>query len=174
MAIAGLRGAACSISWPPILSTVSFTLPLPPTCGVSASRSHVHWPKVPALTTNADTVEDNLRRVAAILADDGPAAAYESMLAGGSNQTKFMGPAYFTKFLFFTGYRDAGVELRPLILDRRVATALRERGVFGLKAGNADWPSELYRRYLTYCHEQNPTDPAAVEADLFNEGRAPA
>lgn len=54
-----------------------------------------------------------------------------------------------------------------------MAIALRERGVFGPKAGNADWPSELYRRYLTFCHEQNPTDPAAVEADLFNEGRDP-
>ncbi len=128
---------------------------------------------VRAFTANADSVEDNLRRAAAILADDGPVAAYESMLAGRPNQTKFMGPAYFTKFLFFSGYRDAGAELRPLILDRRVAIALRERGVFGPKAGNADWPSELYRRYLTFCHEQNPTDPAAVEADLFNAGRAP-
>ncbi|OBG00767.1 hypothetical protein A5773_04175 [Mycobacterium sp. 852014-52450_SCH5900713] len=127
---------------------------------------------VRAFTTNADTVEANLRQAAAILAKDGPVAAYESMLAGGSAQTKYMGPAYFTKFLFFTGYPDTTADLRPLILDKRVATALRERGVFGPRAGNADWPSDLYRRYLTYCHEQNPTDPAAAEADLFNEGRA--
>jgi hypothetical protein len=127
---------------------------------------------VRAFTTNAETVEGNLRRGATILAQEGAVAAYESMLAGGSAQTKYMGPAYFTKYLFFTGYQDTGAELRPLILDKRVASALRERGVFGPRAGNADWPGELYRRYLTYCHEQNPNDPVAVEADLFNEGRA--
>jgi hypothetical protein len=127
---------------------------------------------VRAFTTNAGTAEANLREAAAILADDGPVAGYESMLAGGSAQTKYMGPAYFTKYLFFTGYHDPAAELRPLILDKRVATALRERGVFGPRAGNADWPSELYQRYLVYCREQNPADPVAVEADLFNEGRA--
>lgn len=127
---------------------------------------------VRAFTTNADTVETNLRQAAAILIKDGAVAAYESMLAGGSAQTKYMGPAYFTKYLFFTGYHDPAAELRPLILDKRVATALRDRGVFGPRAGNADWPSDLYHRYLTYCHDQNPTDPVAVEVELFNAGRA--
>jgi hypothetical protein len=135
------------------------------------SRRSVGW-LVRAFTTNADTVENNLRRGAAILAEDGAVAVYEAMLAGGSAQTKYMGPAYFTKYLFFTGYRDPVAGLRPLILDKRVAAALRDRGVFGPRAGNADWPSDLYRRYLTYCHEQNPADPVAVEVELFNAGRA--
>ncbi|WP_236735182.1 hypothetical protein [Mycolicibacterium peregrinum] len=128
---------------------------------------------VRAFTTNADTVEDNLRKAASTLISEGAVAAYESMLRGGSAQTKFMGPAYFTKFLFFIGYQNPEVTgLRPLILDKRVATALRSRGVFGPKAGDADWPSNLYERYLAYCQEQNPGDPETVEADLFNEGRA--
>lgn len=127
---------------------------------------------VRAFTTNVHTVEDNLREAATILDKDGAVAAYESMLAGRAAQTKFMGPAYFTKYLFFTGYRDTTAELRPLILDKRVATALRARGVFGPKSGNADWSSDLYQRYLMYCHEQNPADPVAVEADLFGEGGA--
>ncbi|WP_445168778.1 8-oxoguanine DNA glycosylase OGG fold protein [Mycolicibacterium sp. Dal123E01] len=128
---------------------------------------------VRAFTTNADTVENNLRSAALILARDGAVAAYESMLRGGSAQTKFIGPAYFTKFLFFMGYRNPAVTgLRPLILDKRVATALRERGVFGPKAGDGDWPSNLYERYLTYCLEQNPGDPETVEAELFMAGRA--
>jgi hypothetical protein len=134
------------------------------------SRMSIGW-LVRAFTANTTTVEDNLRLAAATLARDGAVAAYESMLAGGPAQTKFMGPAYFTKYLFFTGYHDPAAELRPLILDKRVATALRGRGVFGPKAGNTHWPSELYRRYLTYCHDQNPADPEAVEAGLFTEGR---
>lgn len=129
--------------------------------------------RVRAFTMNADTVENNLRTAASILETDGAVAAYESMLHGGAAQTHEMGPAYFTKFLFFIGYQNPAVTgLRPLILDKRVATALRHRGTFGPKAGNGGWPSDLYERYLTYCQEQNPDDPEAVEADLFNEGRA--
>lgn len=128
---------------------------------------------VRAFTANADTVEHNLRTASATLVSEGAVAAYESMLRGGPAKTKFMGPAYFTKFLFFIGYQNREVTgLRPLILDKRVATALRQRGVFGSKAGDADWPSNLYDRYLSYCHDQNPRDPEAVEAELFNEGRA--
>ncbi|WP_236728511.1 hypothetical protein [Mycolicibacterium obuense] len=128
---------------------------------------------VRAFTANADTVEDNLRNAASILERDGAVAAYESMLRGGTSQTKFMGPAYFTKFLFFIGYQNPAVTgLRPLVLDKRVATELRARGVFGPKSGDADWPSNLYERYLIYCLEQNPDDPEAVEAELFMAGRA--
>jgi hypothetical protein len=38
------------------------------------------------------------------------------MLIGDSAQTKYMVPAYFTKFLFFTSYSDPAAEVRPLIL----------------------------------------------------------
>lgn len=128
---------------------------------------------VRTFTRNPGTVEGNLRRAAAILLNQGAIAAYEAMLRGGPAQTKYMGPAYFTKFLFFTGYRNPAVpEPRPLILDKRVATALRARGVFGPRASDGDWPSHLYSRYLAYCHDQNFTDPEAVEIELFNEGRA--
>jgi hypothetical protein len=49
---------------------------------------------------------------------------------------KFMGAAYFTKFLFFAGYRrQAPAGLPPLILDNRVATALR---AWQIKPG---WPN---------------------------------
>ena len=140
---------------------------------------------VRAFTTNSDVVEGKLRRAARILAEEGPVAAYGSMLRGGSAWTKFMGPAYFTKFLFFIGYHDPGLSshgtkepdprnpelsYRPLILDRRVATALRERWVFPPGTGNSNWPSDLYRRYLAYCHEQYPSDPEAGEYELFNYG----
>jgi len=72
--------------------------------------------------------------------------------------------------LGLAGYRG-DADLKPLILDRRVARALRGRGVFGPKTGNTNWPSHLYRTYLEYCREQNPKDPAAVEKSLFNEGK---
>ena len=127
---------------------------------------------VRAFTANTD-VENNLRLAASILTEDGAVAAYRSMLSGGRAKTKFMGPAYSTKFLFFIGYRNPAVTgLRPLILDKRVATALRSREVFGPKVRDSGWPSSLYERYLSYCQQQNRDDPEAVEAQLFNEGRA--
>ncbi|WP_254902325.1 hypothetical protein [Mycobacterium simiae] len=128
---------------------------------------------VRAFTANVDTVENNLRLAASILTEDGAVAAYRSMLSGGRAKTKFMGPAYSTKFLFFVGYQSQVVTgMRPLILDKRVATALRSREGFGLKAGDSGWSSSLYERYLTYCQDENPGDPEAVEVELFIEGRA--
>ncbi len=125
-----------------------------------------------AFTANPDTVEKNLRLAASILTDEGAVAAYRSMLPGGRAKTKFMGPAYFTKFLFFIGYQNPAVTgLRPLILDKRVATALRSREVFGPKAGDSRWPNTLYERYVAYCRGENPGDPEAVKVELFNEGR---
>jgi hypothetical protein len=125
---------------------------------------------VKPFTKNRETVEGNLQRSAAALAADGPVAAYEAMIRGGSASTRFMGPAYFTKFLYFSGYRSAA-DLKPLILDRRVARGLRARDAFGPNSGDTNWPSHMYRTYLEYCHEQNPDDPAAVEMALFNEGK---
>jgi hypothetical protein len=138
--------------------------------GVGFSSRWRIGPLVRAFTRNADKVEDNLRRAASVLADDGAVAAYTAMAKGGCAWSKFMGPAYFTKYLFFIGYGQPDVEMRPLILDRRVARALRARGIFDHRTGDTGWPSYLYRQYLTYCSEQNPADPVAVEIELFNEG----
>ena len=121
-------------------------------------------------TRNQDTVGANLQRASTVLVADGPVAAYEAMFRGGSASTKFMRPAYFTKFLYFSGYRS-DADLKPLILDRRGARALRGRAVFGPNTGNTNWPSHLYRTYLEYCRDQHSTDPAAVEMALFNEGK---
>ena len=79
-----------------------------------------------------------------------------------------MGPAYFTKFLFFIGYASAPDGRRPLILDRRVATALRDREVLAL--GDSGWSTDDYERYLEYCHQTSPDNPEAVEIELFNAG----
>lgn len=128
---------------------------------------------VRAFTTNAGSVEQNLQAGAAILARDGVIAAYDAMKPGGVARTRFMGPAYFTKFLFFAGGRVRGVDgLHPLVLDKWVATALRARGIFAPGVGDSGWSTELYRRYLVYCQEQDPADPESVEVELFGEGRS--
>jgi hypothetical protein len=138
-----------------------------------------HWAfqvrlRVRAFTLNSSTVEAKLRRAASILEHGGPVEAYDVMLGGdtGPDGTRIphMGPAYFTKFLYFIGYHDHAHDMRPLILDRRVATALRQRGEFDQAAPNEAWPTSLYEQYLTYCHNENPDNPQQVEVELFNEG----
>lgn len=139
--------------------------------GIGKNAYSIRW-MVRAFTRNTDVVEDKLRLAASVLENDGPVAAYKAMFRGGEANMKFMGPAYFTKFLFFIGYKDTAAELRPLILDKRVATALRKRPDFPLQPRDGDWPSTVYEQYLTYCRDQNSDDPEAVEIALFNEGRA--
>lgn len=126
---------------------------------------------VRGFTRNREAASDKLRTAAAIMAADGPVAAYRAMSSGGVARLPYMGPAYFTKFLYFNGYRNDSLAVRPLILDKRVATALRRREVFPPNAPNAGWASGLYESYLNYCHDLNPADPAAVEIELFEQGR---
>ena len=83
-----------------------------------------------------------------------------------------MGPAYFTKFLFFIGYHHPAHDLRPLILDKWVATALRQRGVF-----DQSCPERAGRHRSTSSTSRTATtkiqgNPEAVEIELFNEGGA--
>lgn len=129
---------------------------------------------VRAFTKNVDVVESNLRAAADVLATDGAVAAYKAMSPGGAAYTKFMGPAYFTKFLFFAGYRNSDLPggLRPLILDKRVASALRHRTDFSPKLGDGSWPSHIYEEYLAFATTQRPDDPEEIEIKLFIEGRA--
>ena len=59
------------------------------------------------------------------LAAEDPMAAYASMCPGGAARLMHLGPAFFTKVLYFAG---AGATDHPSpILDRNVATALNKR-----------------------------------------------
>lgn len=76
------------------------------------SRRSIRW-LICAFTTNSDSVEDNLRSSAATLATNGAVAEYEAMRPGGSANSKYTDPAYWTKYLFFTGYLHPDTTLRP-------------------------------------------------------------
>jgi hypothetical protein len=56
---------------------------------------------------------------------------------------KYLGPAFFTKYLYFAG---GGAATRPcVILDRVVAANLRARGWDGLRS--ASWSAVTYVQY---------------------------
>lgn len=101
-----------------------------------------------------------------LLRETGPVAAYDALL--GRLRIAHLGPAFFTKFLYFAGY-DAGTEPRPLILDRFVAR--------GLRAGwpSTGWTSGQYGEYLRHAQvwaRESGTTPDAVELALFRAGKA--
>lgn len=77
------------------------------------------------------------------LSREEPKAAYEALRPAG-NLIRWLGPAFFSKFLYFAG---AGRPDHPcLILDARVAKALHLAGWSSLHPGGA-WPAGTYERY---------------------------
>lgn len=116
------------------------------------------------------------------LADRGPLAAYRLLAGeeGGAHAIRGLGPAIFTKILYFAGgveaERSAG-PLRPLILDHRVAAAVAH-GIAGEHLVAASprsypWPAHWYELYLELAHqwaEKLATTPDVVEWMLWNRG----
>lgn len=90
----------------------------------------------------------------------------------GPAKIKGLGPAFFTKLLYFAAGRPTPADTRhPLILDRRVAVALGWTKTSG-------WRTSEYSQYLDLVEQLQerwrpdlPTD--VIEYTLFQAGRAP-
>jgi hypothetical protein len=100
---------------------------------------------------------------AAAAAGDNPTAAYEVLRPAG-NVITGLGPAFFTKFLYFA----AGGERGCLILDARVAGRLRRSCGWKSLIGTTAWPATTYARYLrllTRWADELSSDDRHVQAD---------
>lgn len=101
--------------------------------------------------------------------------AYKQFFAG-PNHLERLGPAFFTKIIYFAGYRRGAGGVQPLILDRIVAGRLPD------KAGAANryswgWFPNTWLDYLRWAAKQSAraeynSEPDHVEMDLFNGVRA--
>ncbi|UPK66453.1 hypothetical protein MYP14_25625 (plasmid) [Rhodococcus pyridinivorans] len=106
-----------------------------------------------------------------------PGTAYALLYPDNRTRIPFLGPAFFTKFLYFAG---AGNPAHPsLILDSRVATALHRAGWTSLRSGGR-WPADTYRRYTAllarWATEQSASTSRTITSDvlerwLFDHGR---
>lgn len=101
-----------------------------------------------------------------------PARAYAELRHGRHNQISGFGPSFFTKFLYFAG---GGAPEHPcLILDRVVATALRDHCGWTSLHRTGPWPPETYERY---CHllarwaKEHHCAPDELELTLFTGPR---
>ncbi|GAA2025538.1 hypothetical protein WDZ16_10290 [Pseudokineococcus marinus] len=123
------------------------------------------------LKSDLGDVGGRLTSAAHVLLTQGAGAAYSSMLRGGDNAVAYVGPAFFTKYLYFTASGVTVPGPRPLILDRRVASALRSHTDLG--TSKQGWSVAEYEAYLARASafaDRHGVGPDAVELALFRAG----
>ncbi|WP_459710481.1 8-oxoguanine DNA glycosylase OGG fold protein [Actinophytocola sp. KF-1] len=171
-------------------------LPGEPPVGPALSRAQVWAPDTDVFTLlwrtlawgSGSHLRHNLRRLGSIAADvpraerlltrarelcrDDPARAYAVLRPGVRNEIGGLGPSFFTKFLYFAG--EGAPAHRCLILDRVVATALRDRCGWTSLHPHGPWPAGTYERYcdlLARWALHHGHAPDEIERTLF-EGKA--
>lgn len=111
---------------------------------------------------------------------DAPRRAYLKLIRPGGGVIPGLGPAFFTKFLYFAGNVEG--EIPCLILDARVARSLYAAGWTGLPASGGtfsyNWYADTYHSYCRLLTQwagdlEGKTLPDEIERALFSGG-APA
>jgi len=121
---------------------------------------------------DAQVIADHLDSAFEILSRGDTADAYQSMLKAQPNYLKFLGPSFFTKFLYSADSID-GQPGRALILDQFVAKALNCRDGWGI-SNTGPWSPSTYERWLQHAHtlaSEEGVRPDAVELAYFRYGR---
>jgi hypothetical protein len=96
------------------------------------------------IAADVAAARNSLTKAAGLSRTD-PGGAYDLLLRPSPCSIKYLGPAFFTKFLYFAG---GGEPDHPcLILDARVAKSLHTIGWTSLNT-RGPWPTKTYLRYL--------------------------
>jgi hypothetical protein len=124
------------------------------------------------------SVESGLRRAIQLIEENEPIEAYYALNNRSEAHVRGLGPAFFTKFLYFVHRGRHGSEPSsnpdhpvPLILDAIVARQMRVLGIPGAPRGNAGWRTPDYAFYLGFANAVTDGPPEKVEAELFWRGR---
>lgn len=116
---------------------------------------------------------DRLASAISVLRSDGAVAAYTCLHGDNGNVISYLGPSFGTKVMYFCGYDSVPGTLRPLILDRYVATALNR--LCGLQWPHTGFSPSQYEMYLELAHAWASTwstEPDVIERVLFSIGQA--
>ncbi|WP_441178756.1 8-oxoguanine DNA glycosylase OGG fold protein [Micromonospora sp. BQ11] len=100
--------------------------------------------------------------------------AYRRFRDPAESRLPWLGPAFFTKLLYFAGYKRDAEGLRPLILDRVVANRLPAEAGVRRRSG---WLSEEWLAYLRWANTQAEArglQPDEVEMALFHDRWPPS
>ncbi|MGW4086246.1 8-oxoguanine DNA glycosylase OGG fold protein [Streptomyces sp. NPDC004822] len=120
---------------------------------------------------SARDIDARLEAGLGTLRQEGPVAAYYAF--NNDQHIKHLGPAFFTKVLYFAGHEQCDETWRPLILDRFVALALRAADTEETWP-TSGWTTPWYRRYVHITHEhalKAGVAPDQIEAALFSWGK---
>lgn len=118
-----------------------------------------------AQVLNSPNVAEHLWKSFSTVHDLGAVEAYRCLYSWEENRIKYFGPAFFTKWLYFSSYDSwSGDTHAPLILDSRVAAALG--------CASTGWSATDYGQYLETVEEIRqcwvPNEPShVVEYALF-------
>ncbi|MEU4767972.1 hypothetical protein AB0H12_32455 [Actinosynnema sp. NPDC023794] len=96
------------------------------------------------------------------------AGAYALLWPDNRSAIRALGPSFFTKFLYFAGGGDP--EHPCLVLDRVVATALRDHCGWASLDPAGSWPAHTYQRYcdlLARWARERHRAPDEIERTLF-------
>lgn len=116
-------------------------------------------------------IDARLEATLAVLREEGATAAYFAF--NNDHRIKYLGPAFFTKVLYFAGYDQPVGPWRPLILDSVVARALSGADTEWMWPGSG-WTTQHYQRYLSLVHDHalhTGVQADQVEAALFTRGK---
>jgi hypothetical protein len=123
--------------------------------------------RLDSIAADVTAARNSLTRAADLSRAD-PGGAYALLLRPSPGAITYLGPAFFTKFLYFAG---SGSPDHPcLILDARVAMSLHAIGWTSLRTGGA-WPTWTYLRYLGLLSRwasEHGVAPDELELTLFN------
>ncbi|MGW2525031.1 8-oxoguanine DNA glycosylase OGG fold protein [Streptomyces sp. NPDC001617] len=101
-------------------------------------------------STCAD-LDARLREALDVLRERGAVAAYRAF--NNDQHIPYLGPAFFTKVLYFAGHDRPGAHHRPVILDSVVSRALRATAAVDADWPDNGWTTEQYGRYVVMVHE---------------------
>ncbi|MFD6554645.1 hypothetical protein [Streptomyces sp. NPDC058398] len=122
-------------------------------------------------STRAD-LDARLYKALDVLREHGVVAAYRAF--NNDQHSPYLGPAFFTKVLYFAGH-DRGVgQHRPIILDSVVSRALRAAGAVEASWPDNGWTTAQYGHYVSMVHDYARARgvlPDQVEAALFSYGK---
>lgn len=112
-----------------------------------------------------------LAKVLQIVRTSGAKSAFDAMFAGGTCKVPEIAPAFFSKFLYFAGYGAKPLLWEPLIIDRNVVKALRDRT--SRTWSNAINAAEYgdYRDLAGKWATRHDMTPDVIERRLFELGK---
>ncbi|MFJ4552045.1 8-oxoguanine DNA glycosylase OGG fold protein [Streptomyces sp. NPDC088817] len=129
-------------------------------------RAHIFVRSSPA------DIDARLGEALDVLRERGAADAYRAL--NSEQHIPYLGPAFFTKVLYFAGHGDGAAPQLPVILDSVVSRALVATGAADASWPGNGWTTAQYRLYMdgvNECARARGALPDQVEAALVSHGK---